>query len=343
MSFWPGRAVLVTGGAGFIGSHLVRRLVAEGARVRVADDLSSGRLECLGAILEQIDFQRGDMSDPAAAAAASRDMQVVFHLAARLGGRGYIESHPVDSVWNMVIDGVLFSAAHRAGVERICFTSSACVYPINIHENAGGRPVYLREDMADVWVPGRAFPDKEHGWAKLMSEMTLQVYRRQYGLRSAICRLHTAYGEGENETHAIVALIARAHLRQDPFTVWGDGTQSRNFTYVGDIVDGLLLAAEKIDDATTVNIGTEEQYTINETIELIFELIGFRPRAIAHDLTKPAGVPARAADLSRARQLLGWEPRTPLRDGLRRTIDWYIKERASPDLAERLPELLMER
>lgn len=342
MSFWSGRAVLVTGGAGFIGSHLVRRLVDEGAHVRVVDDMSSAHADALGPLAERIELQRADVSDPTVAAAACRDMQVVFHLAARMGGRGYIQTHPVDSVWNMVIDGMLFAAAQRAGVDRICFTSSACVYPINIHDGPAG-PVSLREDMADPWIPGRAFPDLEHGWAKLMSEMSLQAYRRQHGLRSAICRIHTAYGEGENETHAIMAFIARAHLRQDPFTVWGDGTQSRNFTYIGDIVEGLLLAAEKIDDGTAVNIGTEEQYTINDTIELIFELIGFHPRKIAHDLTKPSGVPARAADLGRARQHLGWEPRTSLREGLRRTIDWYVKERASADLADRLPTLLLER
>ena len=342
MSFWSGRAVLVTGGAGFIGSHLVRRLVDEGARVRVVDDMSSGHPNTLRSVAGRIELRRADVSDREVATAACRDMEAVFHLAARLGGRGYIQTHPVDSVWNMVIDGMLFAAAQREGVQRLCFTSSACVYPIDIHDGPAG-PVSLREDMADPWVPGRAFPDLEHGWAKLMSEMALQAYHRQHGLRSVVCRVHTAYGEGENETHAIMAFIARAHLRQDPFTVWGDGTQSRNFIYIDDIVEGLLLAAEKIEDATAVNIGTEEQYTINETIELIFELMGFHPRTIAHDLTKLSGVPARAADLGRARQALGWEPRTSLRDGLRRTIDWYVKERASPDLAERLPTLLMER
>jgi nucleoside-diphosphate-sugar epimerase len=343
-SAWSSRNVLVTGGASFIGSHLTERLVAEGAAVRVVDDLSSGRREHLASCLGKIDFVEDDLRRPDVADAAMRDVDVVFHLAAAHGGRGYIDTHPVECSGNLVLDGTVLAAAHRARVDRVCLASSACVYPVTLQAPPrDGRIVYLREDMADPFRPGKAEPDGEYGWAKLMAEMHLRAYRRQYGMKGAICRLFTVYGERENETHAVMALIAKAFVGMDPYEIWGDGRQVRNFTYVGDTVEGLLRAAERIEDATPVNVGAPEHVTVMELVELIVDLVGWRPREFRFDTTRPVGVHSRAADVTRTRERLGWVPATPLREGVRRTVEWYQAVNDRAEVARSLGARLTER
>jgi len=343
LKYWHGRKVLVTGGASFIGSHLVDRLVALGAEVRVADDLSSGTLENLAASINDIEVLQGDLSDPAFAKQACTGMEQVFHLAASHGGRGYIDTHPVECSSNMVLDGSVFAAAYKAGVEHVCFASSACVYPTILQEVPhNGKVVYLREDMANPFEPHKAFADGEYGWAKLMGEMALQAYSRQYGMKTACCRIFTAYGERENETHAVIAWIARAFVEQNPFIIWGNGEQDRNFTYVGDIVEGLLRAAERITDGSPVNLGTAEHIKVLDAVRLVLELTGVST-TLQCDQSKPTGVFSRAADLTRTRQLLGWEPHTSFRTGLIRTIKWYYLTHDRDFVRENLATLLTER
>lgn len=341
---WNGTKVLVTGGASFIGSHLVDKLVSFGANVRVADDLSSGRLENLEASAGRYEFVEGDLRDRSFARAVTTDRSVVFHLAACHGGRGFIDTHPADCASNMVLDGIVFDEAARARVDRVAFASSACVYPVQLQEApVDGKTTYLQEDWADPFRVGCASSDGEYGWAKLMGEMTLRAYYKQYGLKSVSCRFFTAYGERENETHAVIALIAKAFVRMDPYEIWGDGQQDRNFTYVGDIVDGMIRAAERIEDASPINIGTAEHIKIVDLARLIFAEMGWSPRSLHFDTSKPVGVYSRAADLTRARERLGWEPQMSVKEGLRRTIDWYVASREMSDVAGRLGLLLTER
>lgn len=344
MAGWSGVPVLVTGGASFIGSHLVDRLVALGARVRVADDLSSGKRENLSLSIDRIEFCEGDLRERSFARDMVRGQEVVFHLAACHGGRGFIDSHPADCASNMVLDGTVIDEAYRAKVDRFCFASSACVYPVQLQvAPQDGNVVYLREEWANPFKEGCASSDGEYGWAKLMGEMSLQAYAKQYGMKSVSCRLFTAYGERENETHAVVALIAKAFVRMDPYEIWGDGQQTRNFTYVGDIVEGMIRAAERVSDGSPINIGTAEHVKIIESAEKIFDISGFRPKKIFFDLSKPVGVYSRAADLTRTRAKLGWEPQTSVSEGLKRTIDWYYKANKVEDIAARLGVLLTER
>ncbi len=341
---WSGVSVLVTGGASFIGSHLVDRLVAEGAQVRVADDLSSGTLANLSESIERVEFVLGDLRDREFARDAVAGREAIFHLAAAHGGRGFIDTHPADCATNLVLDGVVFDEAWKAGVDRICFASSACVYPVNLQAMpVDGNTILLREESADPFVEGAAAADGEYGWAKLMGEMTLRAFWKQHGLKSVSCRLFTAYGERENETHAVIALIAKAFIEMDPYEIWGDGQQDRNFTYVGDIVEGMLRASREIEDASPVNIGTSEHIKIVEAADLIFSETGFTPSEIFFDTSKPVGVYSRAADLARVRALLGWEPETSFLDGLRRTIGWYYADRDRSEVASKLGLLLSER
>jgi len=344
MTNWQGTQALVTGGASFIGSHLVDRLVQLGATVRVADDLSSGKLEHLALSRQAIDFRQGDLRDRTFARNAMKRMAVVFHLAASHGGRGFIDTHPADCASNLVLDGIVVDEAWRARVDRVCFASSACVYPVQ-HQVAttNGNLVYLREEWADPFQPGCAAADGEYGWAKLMGEMTLRAYRKQHGLKSVSCRLFTAYGERENETHAVIALIAKAFVKMDPYEIWGDGQQDRNFTYVGDIVDGMIRACERVTDGSAVNIGTAEHIKIIDAVHMIFAETGFTPRSLTFDNSKPVGVFSRAADLTRTRATLCWEPATSFQEGLRRTIDWYCRSRDAAEVSSRLGVLLTER
>lgn len=342
--FWKGTSVLVTGAGSFIGSRLVTELQAHGARVRAVIHSASGRLENLRAVLDRIECVSGDLRDRSFAQSAMNGIEFVFHLAAYHGGRGFINTHPADCSSNLIIDGIVFAEAARARVERVCFASSACVYPQTLQEMPrDGHIIYLKEEWADPFIPNRAAADREYGWAKLMGEMTLCAYRKQYGLKSVACRLFNAYGERENETHAVIALIAKAFIRMDPYEIWGDGQQARNFTYVGDIVDGMMRAAERIDDASAVNLGVSDPIKIIDVAREIFKQTAFTPRKIAFNANKPVGVSYRAADLTRARQLLNWEPSTSFQDGMRRTIEWYFGNHQIDQVKARLITQLTER
>ncbi len=346
------RKVLVTGGASFIGSHLVSSLLKEGAVVTVADDFSSGKLENLEYPLKErqkgtwmygnLTVRRGDLKERTITRELMSDAEVVFHLAAQHGGRGYIDTHPAECCANMALDQIVFEEAWRQGVERVCFASSACVYPSYLQEQTRSSRL-LKEEDADPFVRDKAFADLEYGWTKLMAEMTLRAYRREYGLKASSVRIFSAYGERENETHSIIALISKVLLRMDPFEIWGTGEQDRNFTYVGDIVEAMMLAAEKIEDASPVNAGRDDRITVNRAAELIFKILDWHPKEIKHDLSKPTGVGSRAADLTRARTLLGWEPEVSYEDGFKRTIEWYRSQRNLEAVRQDLSRLLIER
>ncbi|WP_302081606.1 NAD-dependent epimerase/dehydratase family protein [Salinibaculum rarum] len=331
--------VLVTGGASFIGSHLVEELVARGADVRVADDFSSGERSNLDAVADEVEILEGNLKHWEFADEASKDIDRLFHLAADHGGRGYISNYPANCATNMALDNIVFETAVENGVEKITFASSACTYPTDIQQERQR----LAEDMVSFEERGGAYADEAYGWAKLMGERSLQAFHDQHGVDASSVRIFTAYGPRENETHAIVALIAKAFAGQDPYQIWGDGEQTRNFTYVDDIVSALVLANEKITDATPVNAGIREYISINDVAEAIFEYMGWKPEAINHMTDKPVGVRHRAADTTRAEELLGWEPEYSLDDGMAETIDWYVEHRDEEYVQENLETLLHER
>ena len=337
---YANRRIVITGGASFIGSHLAEMLVEAGARVTVADDLSSGRLEHLSAVAARITFLKGDLRAPAFANTAMAGQEIVFHLAASHGGRGYIETHPVECTNNMLLDHTVFAAAAAAGARKIVFASSACVYPTNLQADAASR-LLLREEDANFAEPGKAFADGEYGWAKLMGELQLRAFAKQFGLTGIACRIFTAYGERENESHAVIALIAKAVARMDPFPIWGDGLQTRNFTYVRDTINGMALAGAALDGFDVVNVGTDTHHTIVDLVQEIFRCLRWEPQQIEKQLDKPVGVKSRAADVVKCRQLIGWVPSHTLSEGLGRTVAWYLQSlenRHSGSLERRLME-----
>jgi UDP-glucose 4-epimerase len=239
----------------------------------------------------------------------------------------------------MALDNIVFETAVQNGVEKITFASSACTYPTDIQQEKQR----LQEDMVSFEERGGAYADESYGWAKLMGELSLQSFHEQYGVDAGSVRIFTAYGPRENETHAIVALIAKAYAEQDPYQIWGDGEQTRNFTYVDDIVNALLLANEHITDGTAVNAGISDYISINEVAETIFDNLDWEPAEINHMTDKPVGVRHRAADTTRAEELLGWQPEYTLEEGLAETIDWYVENRDKEYVRENLETLLHER
>jgi UDP-glucose 4-epimerase len=331
--------VLVTGGASFIGSHLVEHLLDVGATVRVADDFSSGSRANLADVADDVELLEGDLKRWAFASRATADIDRLFHLAADHGGRGYIAEHPADCATNMALDNIVFETAVGNGVDKITYASSACVYPTDVQQERQR----LTEDIVDFDKRGGAFADESYGWAKLMGELSLRSFHEQYGVDASTVRIFTAYGPRENETHAVIALLAKAFARQDPFEIWGDGQQTRNFTYVTDIVDALVRANQRVTDGTPVNAGVREYIPIDDVADQLFEELGWDPDERTYLDDKPVGVKHRAADTTRANDLLGWSPEYDLAEGLRETVDWYTSTHERERVREELESLLHER
>lgn len=315
-----GRRVAVTGGASFIGSHLCEALVACGARVRVLDNLSTGALGNLEGVSDEIDFHQVDLTDPRQTLPALDDAEIVYHLAAVHGGRGFLEEHPVESLANLVIDNVTLGAAVAAKVGMFVYASSASVYPTDLETPR------LPEDAAGLdGGAGSARADGPYGVSKLVGEYQLATVTRQTAMHGVVCRIFNTYGERSSPGHAVRALVDKALAQLDPFPIWGDGSQTRGFVYVGDVVAGLLLCAG-LGRSAVVNLGSSDATTISALAERIFAIVGWAPSEISYELDRPQGTTGRVAALDRCRALLDWAPATPLDVGLGRTVAWCRKD-----------------
>lgn len=315
------KKVLVTGGAGFIGSHLVRRLLDLGSEVYVADNLSRGRRENLEPFLDEVHFYLVDLTKLENCLQATEEVDSVFHLAASVGGIHYILKENVGGLTpSLLMNTNMLEAARINDVERFLFTSSACVY----REKRSALNRFREEDA------NPANPLTTYGWAKLMGEIQCETYHLDYGMKCSVVRIFNAYGENENLdprwSHVIPSLIRKAILYpQEEFSIFGDGEQERGFLYVQDCVEGLILGMEKTVDADPINLGSEEVVSINELAKKIINISG-KIIKTRYDLSGPQGTHKYCADTTKMKQALGWTPQTSLDEGLERTYQWAERE-----------------
>ena len=341
--FYKNKNILVSGGSSFIGSHLVDQLILLNSNVTVIDDLSSGKKSNLEKCINEVNFIELDLRERNMLQQHFENVDIVFHLAAIHGGRGFIENYQQEMLDNFTIDTNVFSLSKINGIKNIVHASSACAYPIFL-QNSETKLNLLEEDQANFIEPGKAFPDGVYGWTKLMGEYQLQVTAgEQTQGRSA--RIFTAYGERENLSHAAVALIAKSVLQLDPFPVWGSGLQTRNFTHVSDTVKGLLYlgADERKLTFDVFNIGTSAHVRVIDFINEIHNQLGWKPKEWNFQLDKPMGVASRASDNSKIFDVFGWQPDLSISEGIKRTIEWYLGLEDKPSNLDDLNSKLMAR
>ena len=294
--------IVVTGGGGFLGSHLVERL-----RDRGDDPVVARRAD--------YDLTRWDDAEK-----LFRDAQpeLVFHLAAEVGGIGANRANP-GRYWyaNLMMGAHVLELSRLEGVDKLVTAGTVCAYP-------KFTPVPFSE--ADLWNGYPEETNAPYGVAKKTLLVGAQSYREQYGTNAIYLLPANLYGPRDNfdltTSHVIPALIRKMVEAHDEVVLWGDGSPTREFLYVDDCVEGLLLAADRYDGPDPVNLGTSEEISIRDLAELVAELTGFEGE-IVWDTSMPNGQPRRRLDVSRAKELFGFEAQTRLRDGLARTIEWY--------------------
>jgi len=294
--------IVVTGGGGFLGSHLVERL-----RDRGEDPVVARRAD--------YDLTRWDDAEK-----LFRDAQpeLVFHLAAEVGGIGANRANP-GRYWyaNLMMGAHVLELSRLEGVDKLVTAGTVCAYP-------KFTPVPFSE--ADLWNGYPEETNAPYGVAKKTLLVGAQSYREQYGTNAIYLLPANLYGPRDNfdltTSHVIPALIRKMVEAHDEVVLWGDGSPTREFLYVDDCVEGLLLAADRYDGPDPVNLGTSEEISIRDLAELVAELTGFEGE-IVWDTSMPNGQPRRRLDVSRAKELFGFEAQTRLRDGLARTIEWY--------------------
>lgn len=313
MGFWTDTRVVVTGGAGFLGSFVVEQLRAKGCR-----DIFVPRSHDYD--LVQMDAVKQLYTD------AKPDL--VIHLAARVGGIGANQANPGRFFYdNLMMGAQLIEVGRQAGLKKFVALGTICAYP-------KFAPIPFKED--DIWNGYPEETNAPYGLAKKMMLAQSQAYRQQYGFNSIVLFPVNLYGPRDNfdlkTSHVIPALIrkfgeAKASKRSQ-VELWGDGSPSREFLYVEDAAEGILLAAEHYNDSLPVNLGTGEEVAIRNLAEIIAKEIGFTG-SITWDTTKPNGQPRRCLDVTRARQLFGFQARHRLHEGLKKTVQWYLDNRTT--------------
>jgi GDP-L-fucose synthase len=319
---WNGKRVVVTGGAGFLGTFVVEKLRAQGADVFVPRS------------------RRYDLREKEAILELLHDSkpQVIFHLAAVVGGIGANQKNPGSFFYDNAMMGIqLMEQARRAAVAKFIAVGTICAYPKHT-------PVPFSE--ADLWNGYPEETNAPYGLAKKMMLVQSQAYRQQYGFNSIFLLPVNLYGPRDNfdleSSHVIPALIRKcveANRRGDEqIVLWGDGSPTREFLYVEDAADGILQAGELYSGSDPVNLGTGEEISIGDLATVIANATGFRGR-ILWDATKPNGQPRRCVDISRAVESFGFNPHWTFQEGIRKTVDWFLQENKSPSLFQRAAEL----
>lgn len=310
-----GKTVLVTGGAGFIGSHLVERLLSEGCKVRAS--LHHGS-PLIGS--PSVDYVRGDLTLMEDCRRAVCGVDLVCHCAASTSGAGAIAGTPLVHVTpNIVMTSQLMEAAYLAGAKRFLYISSSVAYPPS--ENPVQEDEVFNGQPYDVYFGA--------GWNKRISEALAMFYAQKLKtpMSCIVVRPSNIFGPRDKfdarTSHVTAALIRRVVQRETPFTVWGTGNDIRDLLYIDDFIDGLMLALKAQETYLAVNLSAGEGCSIKQVIQILLELDGFQNADVRFDPTKPQMIPVRLIDNALAREKLGFRMSVGLKDGLRRTLAWY--------------------
>ena len=302
MSFYQNKKVFVTGGNGFIGSHLVRALSLKKAKVT-----APSRLEL-------------ELTDTLKLKKALKGHQYLFHLAAHVGGIQYNNTHPASLLYRNLLPTLsVLEAARINKIKRILMVSSACVYP-----RFCTIPTPESEGFKNEPEP----TNYGYGWSKRVAEVLAKTYVKEYKMKIGIVRPYNVYGPGDNfklnSSHVIPALVKKVCDGQDPLIVWGDGSVTRSFIYVTDVAKAMMLALEKYPQPDPINLGTTEEVSIKDLVKLIIKLSG-KKASLKFDQSKPNGQPRRNCDIKKAEKILGFKATTTLKQGLPEVIKYYQK------------------
>lgn len=313
MNFYKDKKVLVAGGAGFIGSNLILKLLNEGAKVRAAD------IKELQIQDDRIEYMNCDFLKKEDCLKAVKDVDLVFMVAANTAGAAVMEKTPLVHVTpNIIMNSLMLESAYETGVKKFLFVSSNTVYPVL------DRPV-KEDDMkyGDVFYKYYFV-----AWMKQFSEVLCEMYTKvKNPMKTVVVRPANSFGPYSDfdweTSHVIPALIRKVVERHNPLEVWGDGLDIKDFIFIEDLVEGMLLAMEKIETFDPINLATGRPCTVKEILENLLKLEDYNEANIVFDTTKPTMIPKRLIDPTMAKEILGFTAKTPLEHGLRKTIDWY--------------------
>ena len=317
---------LVTGGCGFVGRHLVKRLLKNGHEIVLVDNLFSGThpnewLEKDD--LDKIEFINLDVRD-FFRSESEKKFDDVFHLSAVIGGRIKIDKDPISVALDLSIDAEFFNWLVKNKPERVLYTSSSAAYPTSLQ--AKENQVLLKENMINL-EGELGSPDMTYGWSKLTGEYLSKLCAKYYGIHIACVRPFSGYGEDQDLTYPVPAIGMRAVQKEDPLIVWGSGKQSRDFVYIEDCIDAMLLSIEKISDGSGVNISSGKPTTFLEVAQIYATIADYSP-SIKPLENMPEGVFARYGDTEMSSKILGWKPKTDLYSGLKIVYD-YLKSKTN--------------
>jgi len=332
LTWFRDKRILVTGGAGFIGSWLVEALIRLGADVYVVDNLWRGSLENLKKedgstwIDFSSNFILGDLREYhiAISSCLKSKPDLVYHLADVVAGIDFVfANEPFLFRSNLLINTNMFNAIREAGIKKAIYLGTACSYPRALQKKPGGNPL-----IEDQVYP--ADPESAYGWSKLMGEYEAELLRHYEGVDVGILRLHNVYGPRSilsvKRSQVIPSLIRKAvRFPEEDFIVWGSGKQARDFVFVGDVIDALLRLPLKGMNKGVIQIGTSQETTISELAQYIIE-VSNKEIPLSFDTTKPEGDGGRSGNYEKANRVLGWEVFTPLKEGLSKTYDWAFEQ-----------------